>query len=85
MKIELTVPDYSPDVGFSYAWENGFEITATVESSGIHIQANRAGLVSLARHLLTLAQDTVPAGSHMHFDDLNSLNDGSLELVIEKV
>lgn len=85
MKIEFSVPDYNVEEGLSYDWEDGFEITAKVEDSGIYIKANRAGLISLARHLLTLAQESVPSGHHMHFDDLNSLEDGSQELVIEKV
>lgn len=38
-----------------------------------------------ARHLLTLAQDSVPSGTHIHFDDLNSLEDGSIGLIIEKL
>lgn len=28
--------------------------------------ANRAGLVSLARQLLTLAQEDAPSGAHLH-------------------
>jgi hypothetical protein len=33
------------------------------------ISGNPAGLTSLARHLLTLAQPSAPAGSHLDFDD----------------
>ncbi|KOX02383.1 hypothetical protein ADK66_30390, partial [Micromonospora sp. NRRL B-16802] len=35
----------------------------------ILISGNAAGLTSLARHLLTLAQPSAPAGSHLDFDD----------------
>jgi hypothetical protein len=35
----------------------------------ILISGNAAGLTSLARHLLTLAQPGAPAGSHLDFDD----------------
>ena len=42
-------------------------------------------MISLSRHLLTLAQDSVPSGTHIHFDDLNSLEDGSIGLIIEKL
>jgi hypothetical protein len=45
-------------------WENGFEIKCTAEGSAVVLSANQAGLVSLARHLLTLAQDGVPAHTH---------------------
>jgi hypothetical protein len=41
-------------------------------------------LISLAIHLLTLAQENVPVGSHCHFDEHNSLEHGSKELIIEK-
>ncbi len=48
------------------------------------LSANKAGLTSLAIQLLTLAQDNVPAGCHIHYDKFNSLEDGSIELVIQK-
>ena len=35
-------------------------------------------------NLLTLAQDSVPVGHHWHFDDLNSLEEGSAPLTIGK-
>jgi hypothetical protein len=60
--------------------ENGFKIEVKIKGDIIAISANKAGLVSLARQLLTLAQDNVPSGSHFHFDDYNSLEDGSTEL-----
>lgn len=85
MKIEIDVPDYSSEGGMRMEWENGFTILVQVQGGTIHIQANRAGLVSLARHLLTLAQSEVPLGHHMHFDDSNSLEDGSSEMIIEKI
>ena len=50
----------------------------------LKIIANKEGLTSLANHLLNLAQDNVPRGYHLHFDESNSLKDGSSELIIEK-
>jgi hypothetical protein len=47
------------------------------------IRGNRAGLVTLARHLLTLAQSEVPVGAHIHLDQFNGLEDESSELVLE--
>jgi hypothetical protein len=49
------------------------------------LSANAAGLVSLARHLLTLAQSSVSAGSHIHYDAPNLLEEGSRELIIGKL
>lgn len=49
------------------------------------ISANREGLLSLANHLLNLAQAEVPCGTHIHLDEYNSLEDGSLDLIVEKI
>jgi len=84
MKIEINVPDYSPDQGLRTDWDYGFLITAKVEAGVVSVTANRAGLMSLARHLVTLAQEGVPSGSHIHLDESNSLEDGSCELIFEK-
>ena len=64
-------------------WEDGFEISATVRGDEVTIAANREGLLSLANILTDLA-DEAP-GSHVHLDEENSLEDGSCELVIEKL
>ncbi len=62
-------------------WENGFEIRVTAENGAAVISANREGLLSLANHLTALAEET--PGSHIHYDDGNSLEENSAELVIE--
>ena len=48
------------------------------------IEGNAEGLETLARHLLTLAQPGVPSGSHLHLEDSNGLEDGSLALVLDR-
>jgi hypothetical protein len=84
MKLVIDVPVPADGGGLPLDWEHGFEIA--VESSGeCVIRANKAGLVSLARILLTLALDEVEPGAHVHLDDMNSLEDGSAELVIERM
>lgn len=45
--------------------------------------ANRAGLTSLARHLLTLAQDDVPTGHHLHLT-ANQEIDSPADLILER-
>ena len=84
MKINMEIPDYSPESGIEYKWENGFEIKAVTNNEVIIITANKAGLISLANHLLNLAQDKIPAGHHLHFDQYNSLEEASNELIIQK-
>ena len=64
-------------------WIDGFVIRTRVENEAIVISANREGLLSLANHMKTLAEE-VP-GSHIHLDEDNSLERGSVELIIEKV
>lgn len=60
------------------------EIRVGVADQVVTISANASGLRSLARQLLVLAQESTPSGHHFHFDDSNSLEDGSTELVLEK-
>ena len=62
-------------------WVNGFEIK-NVNGTTV-ILANREGMMSLAKQLLTLA-DGVP-GDHIHYDEYNSLEPGSSEMIIERV
>lgn len=82
-KITIEIPEYNPQKGIEYSWERGFEISTDINNGNIIISANREGLISLAKHLLTLAE--MPIQGHLHFDDLNSLEDGSVELIIEKI
>ena len=64
-------------------WVDGFELMAVTENSKIVISANREGLLSLAKHLTALA-DGEP-GDHVHYDEYNSLKEGSAEIIIERV
>lgn len=84
MKINIEIPDYNPEDGMEYKWENGFEIKAVINNNTVIITANKEGLISLANHFLNLAQDNTPAGHHLHFDEYNSLEKGSNELIIQK-
>jgi len=84
MEVKVEVPPFTVDKGIEYKWENGFEIETKFDGGVINIIANREGLISLANHLLNLAQADVPLGYHLHFDEYNSLEEGSLELVFQK-
>ena len=63
-------------------WEDGFEITVSIDSGKAVISANKEGLLSLAKQLAALAEDS--PGSHIHYDEDNSLDTGSDELKIKK-
>jgi hypothetical protein len=87
MILNIEIPD--SDENFSSAWEPGFEISTQIymserEGNTIIIHSNSAGLISLARYLLLLAQPSLSKGKHYHFDDQNSLEAGSVELIIHK-
>lgn len=84
MKLSIEIPEYIEGEGLTASWEPGFKISVTCDNSVVQISANKAGLISLARNLLTLAQDGYSVGHHWHFDEINSLEDGSSELIIDK-
>lgn len=64
-------------------WEDGFKIDVSIDPyNAVVISANREGLLSLARQLTALADSFV--GSHIHYDDCNSLEEGSIEMIIQK-
>lgn len=62
----------------------GFDIEVKYENETVVISANKAGLFSLANHLLNLAQEEIPVGYHLHLDESNSLEEGSVDLIIQK-
>jgi len=84
MKVQIEVPDFEGALYLN--WEPGFKISAKMGmGNNVIISSNRAGLISMARHLLLLAQPAVSIGHHYHFDSSNSLEKGSVELIIEKI
>ncbi|WP_367914436.1 hypothetical protein [Leadbetterella sp. DM7] len=83
-KVEVKIPEYNANDGFQYKWEDGFEIEVQESNGVVIIVANKEGLLSLANHLINLAQDSVPSNTHLHFDRYNSLEDNSSELIVEK-
>jgi hypothetical protein len=84
MQVELSIPPYDRTSGLSYEWDEGFEIAVRVEAGEVVISANQAGLTSLARHLLTLAQTAAPDGSHLHLTAGQEI-DSPLDLILERV
>lgn len=82
--ISIDIPQYQDTEGFRFKWEDKFSIKVNYIDNEVIITANEQGLRSLANHLLNLSQETIPAGYHIHFDDMNSLEYGSAQLTIEK-
>ena len=61
-------------------WVDGFEIRVKVDHDAVVISANKEGMLSLAKQLTALAE--AAPGQHIHYDEDNSLEDGSAEMII---
>ena len=61
-------------------WVDGFEIRVKVDHDTVVISANKEGMLSLAKQLTALAE--AAPGQHIHYDENNSLEDGSAEMII---
>ena len=64
-------------------WLDGFKISVSARQDEVTISANREGLLSLARQLRALAEGM--PGDHIHYDETNALEDGSVGLIVERV
>ena len=62
-------------------WKDDALIKVKIDKGCTLISANRNGLLSMAEHLKELAKKET--GSHIHYDQYNSLEDGSDELIVE--
>ncbi|MFJ6864497.1 hypothetical protein ACIQRS_09980 [Streptomyces termitum] len=70
--------------GLVFAWDEDARIEVRGLGSEVVIEANAAGLRTLAGHLLVLAGDGVSDGAHLHLEDGNGLEEGSVGLVLER-
>lgn len=64
-------------------WLDGFEISVRIDGGTAVISANREGLRSLAKQLAALAE--APPGSNIHYDSYDALEDGSAEMIVERI
>lgn len=62
-------------------WKEGYEIRVNTDGNSVVISANKPGLLSLGAHLIALALEE--PGDHIHYDEYNSLEEGSAELIVE--
>lgn len=70
--------------GLVFTWDADARIEVRDLGGEVVVEANAAGLRTLAGHLLVLAGDGVPDGAHLHLEDGNGLEDGSVGLVLER-
>lgn len=78
------VTAFTDGVATVFTWEEGARIEVRNLGREIVIEANSAGLKTLASHLLALAQDGTPDGAHLHLEEHNGLEAGSASLVLER-
>lgn len=63
-------------------WTEGSEIRVRTDGREVMISANREALLSLAAQFRALAEGK--PGDHIHYDEYNSLEDGSSAMIVEK-
>ena len=64
-------------------WLDGCKISVNTDDEEVIISANREGLLSLSGQLRALAEGA--PGDHIHYDVYNSLEEGSSEMIIQRV
>ena len=90
LQLALALDCHHSDAGslnhkdMDFTWEDGFTIAVKVDGNEVTLSANKEGLLSLAHHLEVLAADGAP-DTHFHLDEYNSLEEGSAELIIERI
>lgn len=86
MKVILEIPSYDPDNGIEVLWKDSGRMQIYVSSDGVHICANPDALMSLARQMIYFAKNSLPEGSHVHFDDFFCKGlEGEYELILSKM
>ncbi|WP_432753358.1 hypothetical protein ACE1OA_24070 [Streptomyces sp. JL2001] len=70
--------------GLVFTWDADARIEVRDLGGEVVIEANATGLRTLAGHLLVLAGDGVPDGAHLHLEESNGLEKGSISLVLER-
>ena len=67
-----------------FAWDEAARVSVRDLGGEVAIEANAAGLRTLAEHLLTLAAEGTPDGSHLHLEPGHGLSEESIGLVLER-
>ena len=83
--VKIEIPDTEPRNGMHFNWTDGWEFQSTFDHDEVVFAANKEGLLSLANHLINLAQDQFPSGHHFHFDRGVELSDDSVAVVFMKI
>lgn len=82
MKFEIDLPEYDGD-SLDVIWDEGSNCSMVGCGEQIIIKANSIGLISMAKQMLYMAHNNLPAGSHIHYDD-SFWGTSDFELIVEK-
>lgn len=83
MKVEIEIPEYDAIKGLKIVWEKNFEIRTINMGNDFIIEANKEGLISLAKQMLSIAYNDLFSGFHIHYEEATCLDKGSASFVIE--
>jgi hypothetical protein len=68
----------------AFAWADDARVVVRDLGGEIVVEANAAGLRTLADHLMTLAENGTPDGAHLHLEEGHGLAEGSVPLILER-
>jgi hypothetical protein len=77
--------EYDQNKGVTYETDEKMIVKITIEGEVCTLSSNREGLLSLAKSFIKLADDNVPIGCHYHLDHPVFMEEGSSELIVEKI
>jgi hypothetical protein len=84
MEIVVEISEYERRKGIAFEWDPGWDLRASRDDNGVKIGGTAEALHGLAAVLLTLAQDAVRPGAHVHLDSFHGLSDESEEVLLER-
>jgi len=86
-QVNVEITEYTESDGIWYEFSDAGSISVRVTGKSVLISANREGLETLARIALTLAQENVTTGSHVHLEEGFGprVVEGSNPLIVERV
>jgi hypothetical protein len=81
----VEVGTYDAAEGLHLVWTPHFLVEVIAGPREVTVKANRAGLRTLASHLLALAGEDVPPGVHIHLEPGLELEPGSSPMIFDRI
>jgi hypothetical protein len=85
MKVKIDIEPYDNGLSLKYRADAEITVYTEAETQTTVIRANADGWKTLAAACMTLAQENVPAGSHLHLDEWNFFEKGSREIILTRI